>query len=354
MNKEISNEKAISNENTEEINTNELNLIDIKQIKKYCGRNECFSEHYELLNIIGNGSECIVCGCLAKTIKKKIALKIIFNKKNKKLNLNELEISSKLKHKNIINYFGDFNLIKNDSWCILMELGKLGNLNNFRRNLLRTQCLRESLICYMAYQILEGLIYCYKKKIAHMDIKPNNIIVDEYLNLKIIDFSISINYGDKKYNEKIKLQKIGTSLYMPLEVLIKQKIEYRELHKVDLYSFGVLLYNLAFGTYPYNITYDDQKDYSQIEEKIYINEIGIKINDGKNGYSSHFKDFLCKLLEKDIHKRINIYEAKEHYWLKGSKILLNEKENINNSRIFSTYLLSNSIKKFNDYIANNS
>ena len=105
------------------------------------------------------------------------------------------------------------------------------------------------------------------KKIAHMDLKPNNIIVDEYLNFKIIDFSISINYKDKKYSEVIKLPIMGTSLYMPLEVLFKQKIKYKELHKVDLYSLGFILYNLAFDTYPYNITSDEK--YSKIGEKIY-------------------------------------------------------------------------------------
>jgi serine/threonine protein kinase len=346
--------KTISKENSEDFNTNISCLINLEKIKKYWARNKCLSENFELLDIIGYGSESVVCSCSEKTIQKKIiASKIIFNKRKNKNYLNELEISSKLKYKNIVTYFGFCNLIKDESWCLLMEYGKFGNLNNFRRNTIKMKCLPESMICYIAYQILDGLFYCHKNKIAHMDLKPNNIIVDKYLNFKIIDFSISINYKDKNYSEVIKLPIIGTSLYMPLEVLFKQKIKYKELHKVDLYSLGVILYNLAFGTFPYNITSDDQEKYSKIGEKIYINDIGKEIIDNQNGFSKHFLDFLNKLLQKDIYERINIYEAKEHYWIKGSKILLDEKEKTYGMNDFADYLLTNSIKDFNDYIGKN-
>ena len=344
--------KTISEENTEDFNTNKLDLIDIENIKKYWVSNKCLSKNYELLDIIGYGSESVVFSCFEKKIQKKIASKIIFNKRKNKNYLNELEISSKLKYKNLVTYFGFCNLIKNESWCMLMEYGIFGNLNNFRRNTIKIKWLPESMICYIAYKILDGLFYCHKNKIAHMDLKPNNIIVDEYLNFKIIDFSISINYKDKKYSEVIKLPIMGTSFYMPLEVLFKQKIKYKELHKVDLYSLGFILYNLAFDTYPYNITSDEK--YSKIGEKIYINDKGKEINDEKNGYSKHFLDFLNKLLQKNIYERINIYEAKDHYWIKGSKILLDEKEKAYNINNFTDYILSNMIKDFNDCIGKNS
>ena len=178
--------KNIFKENTEEFNIITLCLIDIEKIKKYCSSNKCFSENYELLNIIGYGSESVVCSCFAKRIQKMIASKIIFNKRKNKNYLNELDISSKLKHKNIVIYYGFCELIKNESRCMLMEFAEFGNLNDFRRNIIKMKCLPESMICYIAYQILDGLFYCHKNKIAHMDLKPNNIIVDKYLNFKIL------------------------------------------------------------------------------------------------------------------------------------------------------------------------
>ena len=69
-------------------------------------------------------------------------------------------------------------------------------------------------------------------------------------------------------------------------------------------------------------------------------------------YSSYFIDFLSKLLEKDINKRINIYEALNHYWIKGANLLLDEKEKSYYNNNFLCYLLVNHIKMFEDYIHN--
>jgi serine/threonine protein kinase len=182
-----------------------------------------------------------------------------------------------------------------------------------------------------------------------MDIKPKNIVVDSYFNTKLIDFSISINYKGKKPNDPIKIPSIGTSLYMPLEVIASQRIKYKDLNKIDLYSFGVVIYILAFAKYPYELSYNDQDDHQKIYEKIFLNKIGINLENKR--YSLCFYDFLTKILEKDINKRITIYDAQNHYWIKGAKILKEEMMNLNNIDKFVKHLLCNHIKKFNDYKA---
>ena len=75
------------------------------------------------------------------------------------------------------------------------------------------------------------------------------------------------------------------------------------------------------------------------------------INNEENYFfSSYFVDFLKKILEKDIKKRININEALNHYWIKGANILLDEKEQLLYEDPFLIQLLTNSCKKFNDYL----
>ena len=338
-------------EKTRNIIINKDDLLHIQNLKEYCSKNKVFTENFELLEIVGSGSESIVCSCYFTSMKKqKLISKIVFNKKKKKANKNELNISAKLKNKNIIYFYSYSHIVKDESWCMMMEYAKFGNLTNFRRNILKKKILSESMICYIASQILDGLYYCYISRIAHMDLKPNNIVVDEFINLKIIDFSISINYQGKKLSEEIKLPLLGTSFYMPLEVLTKQRIKYKDLNKIDLYAFGVILYSLAFGRYPYNLNHDDEEEYSQIYQKIYNKKL--EIDDKKSCYSLYFLDYLSKLLEKDINERINIIDAKAHYWMKGSKILLDEKEKVNNINIFINHLLNNHIKDFNDYVGN--
>jgi serine/threonine protein kinase len=179
-----------------------------------------------------------------------------------------------------------------------------------------------------------------------MDLKPQNIVIDEYLHAKLIDFSISINYGDKSMHDKIQLAFKGTKFYMPLEIINSKIIEVKDLNKVDSYALGVILFNLAFGYYPYDIKHED--DYDTIEEKIRNNKLEIK---NENNLSSHFVDFIKKLLKKDINERMSIYEAMNHYWIKGGNILYDEKEKLYNIYSFTTKLITDNIKEFNDYLS---
>ena len=99
------------------------------------------------------------------------------------------------------------------------------------------------------------------------------------------------------------------------------------------------------GKYPYDIKYED--DYDIINEKLKKNKLEIN---NENHYSQLFIDFIEKLLKKDINERISLYEAMNHQWIKGGEILYNEKEKIFNIYSFTTQLITDNIKEFNDYI----
>ena len=82
-----------------------------------------------------------------------------------------------------------------------MEYGKFGNIKSFMENLLKKDYISEFLLCFISYQILNGLKNCHKNKIYHFYIKPDNIVIDEYLKAKIIDFSISIDCNKTNKNQ---------------------------------------------------------------------------------------------------------------------------------------------------------
>ena len=134
---------------------------------------------------------------------------------------------------------------------------------------------------------------------------------------------------------------------MSKEVLLSEKIKVKDISKIDLYAFGVVLFNLAFNCFPFGLTYGDEKNNDIILNKINNGKIGFK---NTEDYSNHFMDFLEKLLQKDINKRISLEEALNHYWIKGGNILLAEKEKCFNMSIFTSYLVTDHIKAFNDYI----
>ena len=174
---------------------------DIAQIEAQFKKHKFLSENFELKNYMDSGSESFVFKLLNKKRRKEYALKVIKNKKNELKNINELQIASKLKSLNIIGFHGYFSSKEDNNEFIILENAKYGNLRSFQMTSLKRKCLSESMLCYLAIQILNGLLYCHKCKVAHMDIKPQNIVMDEYLNAKIIDFSISINYANKKPND---------------------------------------------------------------------------------------------------------------------------------------------------------
>ena len=321
---------------------NEINPEKFKNYLKTIKAN--ILEIYELNEPIGSGCESIVYKGILKKNGKLFALKMILKENSKKKNnKDESIIISKLKNKNIIQHYG-FVKINDEIDCIIMEYSPWGNIKIFKRKL-KKDILSESILCYFAYQILNGLKYCHSCNVAHLDINPENIIVDNLLNIKLIDFSISLDYSKIKSNTII-LPLRGTSFYIAPEVLFKKCINTKDLNKVDLYSLGVTLYKLAFGYYPFGL--NDLDHYKNLCKKI-INADLIINDDEQNYFSSYFVDFLKKILEKDFTKRININQALNHYWIKGADILLDEKEKIDDINSFLICLNLDFCKTFNDY-----
>ena len=324
-------ENFISNETTEEIN------------KKF------HPGIYEL-NFIGKGgSSKIYEGKVQKT-KTNVIIKVMEKGKNIGNNINEVKIMSKLRNKNIITMYGYSVGKKSKCNFIMMEKGKY-DLRNFLNKVLKRRISSETFLNFIAFQIMKGLFYLYKNNIVHYDIKPQNIIITDFLDAKIIDFSVSKYIGDIK-DEKVQLHYRGTSFYMAPEVIKTDTINVQDYHKIDLFSLGVMLYVLAFGERPFNLNHDDCNNDETIYNKMMTDWKVENINGTE--YSPHFLNFLNRLLETDIEKRMNIYEAMNHYWIKGGYILMEEKENICNANVFLTDLITDHFSTFNDYLQQNS
>ena len=346
----IQNANIVKNNNDLEFN-NRITKDDIltpeSLTQLLISKNSQILNIFEIKEFVDSGSESIVYKIINKKTQKPFIMKIIIIKNGEKRNISEFNILNKLKNDNIISFYGINEIKKNELDCIIMEYGKFGNIKSFMKNILKKDYLSESLLCFFSYQILNALKYCHKNKICHFDIKPYNIVIDEYLKAKIIDFSISIDYNKINTNQ-IKIPFRGTNFYMAPEVIESKIINKNDLNKIDLYSFGVTLYNLAFGSYPFGLNREDSKDYDRIYYKIQNNKLEFDNTD--NNFSLVFIDFLRKLLEKDIDKRININEALNHDWIKGAIILFEEKEKMFNVSNFLIYLMTDNILNFNEYI----
>jgi len=294
------------------------------------------------MKYIGRGGGSFIYEAIIQEKRNPLIIKVIRDEKYK--SLDEIKIMTKLRNKNVISIYG-YYVNKNEEQIIIMEKGKM-DLRDFQLKLLKRCVLSETFLCYVAYQILEGLKYLHTSNIIHYDIKPNNIVIDDFLNIKIIDFSTSLDISEIK-DPYFKLKYRGTTFYMAPEVIKKEKINVKDFHKIDLFSLGVTLYRLAFGIYPFDLEYDDADNDDKILAKL---NRDFKVENINTEFSNYFIGFLNCLLEKNINKRININEALNHPWIKGAKILMEEKENLNNSNIFLTSLITDNFLKFNEYI----
>ena len=338
-----------------------LNLLNVQQIEplgdlkkkdimeEYL-RNNCptFNENFELVDYLDSGSTGIVYKGKSKNSRdnKLFSFKFCIRNRNQKNKYHEI-IHQKSLHNKYISEILAFYKINSTDYFSVSELGKYGNIDAFMHKFLKRNYLSETFINYIAKQILEGLNYMHRAKLVHMDIKKGNIVLDSDMNIKLIDFSSAFSFKNYEPNEEIILPRIGTGRYMPPEMLNKKKIKVKFFEKIDIYSLGVTLYNLAFGFYPYNLNNVQGNDYQNIGAQILNNNLQFPRN---SGISKKFENFLRAILEKDYEKRYNIKEALEDPWIKGWDIINEEKENTDQQENFVIRLVSDNIPKFNKYI----
>ena len=338
------------NEEKTSASTSEKNYYkDLEKMNDYLKLNcSKFSESFELVNYINSGSTGIVYeGRTKKGRKKKLALKFRIEDKKVK-ETQEVNILKKLHNKNITEIYAYIKMNDYSNFCAL-EFGNYGDLEHFQKVLLKRRFLSETAINYFTKQILEALDYIHRCKIVHMDIKERNILVNSELNIKLSDFSASYYYGSFNDGDIVKFPFVGTRKYMSPEIIERVHMKIKDAEKIDIYSLGVTLYNLAFDSYPYNLDKVKDKNYDNILKNIKNEKLDFP---KKSKVSEIFKDFLRSLLEKNYNKRFSIRKALNHPFINGSKIIYDEKENISNNEIFLINLITDNIPKFNDYIKN--
>ena len=174
-----------------------LNLEKIEDMNYFIEKNyPTFFNNFELIDYIDRGSSGIIYKGKTKNGENKriFSFKFVIADKNKpkiKSKYNEIIYHKKLHHKYISQILAFYKLNDIDYFSV-SEFGKYGNLDNFLRKFLKKNILSETFINYLAKQILEALNYMHKRKLYHMDIKKGNIVIDQELNAKLIDFSSTV------------------------------------------------------------------------------------------------------------------------------------------------------------------
>jgi len=204
------------------------------------------SEELEILDTISSGSFGEVAR--ARWRGSEVAVKVLktpstqVGTKVLNLFLKEVSILSKLRHPSIVLFMG---ASISPRLCIIMECLPKGSLYYLLHVQKEKLAFKE--VIRIAKEISEGLNYLHlcSPKIIHRDIKSSNILVNEAKSIKIADFGISKETTTGSDGTMTGF--MGTSSYMSPEMI--QGTRYSE--KVDVYSFGILLWELYTHKIPF-------------------------------------------------------------------------------------------------------
>ncbi|MCP5052120.1 MAG: serine/threonine protein kinase [bacterium] len=203
---------------------------------------------YEIISLLGEGGVAKVYLGIQKTLKRKVAIKILnpFFLQNNVVTSRferEAKTAASLSHSNIIQIFDTGKV--GDSYYITTEYMEESLSERLKLEHMNTMKPQQAL--YIVEEILKALDYAHFKGVYHRDIKPENIMFRQDSTAVLVDFGIA-----KVYDSSVHLTGnntiIGTIHYMSPEQCQAIEVDGRS----DIYSLGVVLFEMLTGIKPYN------------------------------------------------------------------------------------------------------
>ncbi|CAD8072960.1 unnamed protein product [Paramecium sonneborni] len=204
--------------------------------------------------------------CCVKKVSMQSDHRLLFEKVNQ-----ELILGRQLSHKNIVKFYESST--SQNNFYIFMEYCNGGSLKQMMclkqdNQLMKTKIFPEKQAIEIMSQIIDALVYMKqlsfdgKSGVVHRDIKPDNIVFQNNIP-KLIDFGMS-RFVDRSTVTLLK----GSPIYMSPQNLKSEKYD---LEKNDVWSVGIILYQLVEGEFPWRSRLKDMQDLVQAQQKIQKN-----------------------------------------------------------------------------------
>jgi serine/threonine protein kinase len=217
--------------------------------------------HYKILEELGRGGMGVVYKAHDTKLKRTVALKFLppqlsTDPETKARFIQEAQAASALDHPNI---------------CTIHEIGETNDGESFiamacydgvSLKLKIEDCrLKIDESINIAIQIAQGLQKAHEKGIVHRDIKPANIMITEDGTAKILDFGLAKLAGQTRLTKTGST--VGTAAYMSPEQAKGEMVD----HRTDIWSLGVVMYEMLTGKLPFEADYEQAMIYSIINEE---------------------------------------------------------------------------------------
>jgi len=204
-----------------------------------------FAGRYQIIEELGRGGMGMLYKVIDKKIEEKVALKLLrpeiaSDKKTIERFRNELKFARKISHRNVCRMY-DLSEEEGTQYITMEYISG----EDLKSSIKRMEQLTVGKAISIAKQICEGLAEAHRLGVIHRDLKPRNIMIDREGNARIMDFGISRSIGAKGITDAGVM--IGTPEYMSLEQVEGKDID----HRTDIYSLGVILYEMLTGMVPF-------------------------------------------------------------------------------------------------------
>ena len=202
---------------------------------------------YEVVKLLGKGATGTVYLAKDSFSGKEVALKTIepevfrdpeFGAVYRQQFLNESSLAGKLRHPHIIGILDA--TVQENSGFIAMELVRGHDLTPYTKP---GKLLPVADVLQMAFKICGALEYAFKEGIVHRDIKPANLMLSQRTDIKIADFGAAY----LRKSQVVQTVAMGSPFYMSPEQIQGRDLTFHS----DMYSLGVVLYELLTGQRPF-------------------------------------------------------------------------------------------------------
>ena len=216
--------------------------------------------HYKIIEKLGEGGMGVVYKAEDTKLKREVAIKFLprfisTNKEERQRFEIEAQAAASLNHPNITTIYSIEEV--DDQLFIVMELIDGKEL----KDKIKSGPISTDEIINIANQIAEGLDVAHKKGILHRDIKSSNIMITEDGKVKIMDFGLAKIKGG---TELTKIgSTVGTAAYMSPEQTKGEEVD----HRTDIWSLGVVMYEMLTGELPFKGDYEQAIIYSILNEE---------------------------------------------------------------------------------------
>ncbi|XP_027180097.1 serine/threonine-protein kinase STY8-like isoform X1 [Coffea eugenioides] len=186
----------------------------------------------------------------------------------------EVFIMRKIRHKNVVQFLGACT--KPPNLCIVTEFMSKGSVHSFLHK--QKSTFKLSTIIRVAMDVSKGMNYLHQNNIIHRDLKTANLLMDEHEVVKVADFGVSRVVSQTG----VMTAETGTYRWMAPEVIEHKLYD----HKADVFSFGIVLWELLTRDIPYS-------DLTPLQAAIGVVQQGLR-----PAIPKHTHPKLVELLEK--------------------------------------------------------